>query len=74
MRAAEPTMRSPSSVYATTDGVVRLPSEFTMTVGSSFSRTHMHELVVPRSIPIILDMLKLSYLLLSHRRLAATVK
>src|SRR5215204_111334 len=52
--ATVPTRRSPALVNATTDGVVRPPSAFSMTVGSPPSRTAMHELVVPRSIPIVL--------------------
>ena len=50
--AGAPTSRCPSFVNATTDGVVRPPSAFGMTVGSPPSITAMHELVVPRSIPI----------------------
>ena len=53
--AVIPTRRSPSLI-ATTDGVVRAPSEFWITVGSPPSMTATHELVVPRSIPIIFDM------------------
>jgi hypothetical protein len=45
-------MRSPVLVKATTEGVVRLPSEFSKTTGSPPSMTAMHELVVPKSIPI----------------------
>jgi hypothetical protein len=41
-------------VKATTEGVVRLPSEFSNTTGSPPSITAMQELVVPRSIPITL--------------------
>src|SRR5580693_41538 len=52
--AIVPTRRSPDAVNATTDGVVRPPSAFSITVGSPPSRTAMHELVVPRSIPIVL--------------------
>src|SRR4051794_33663254 len=52
--AGVPTSRWPSLVKATTDGVVRPPSAFGMTVGSPPSITAMHELVVPRSIPITL--------------------
>ncbi len=37
----------------TIDGVVRAPSSFGMTLGSPPSRTATHELVVPRSMPII---------------------
>src|SRR5579884_490574 len=51
--ATVPTSRSPDCVNATTDGVVRPPSAFSMTVGSPPSSTAMHELVVPRSIPIV---------------------
>jgi len=51
-----PTMRSPSLRNATTDGVVRSPSAFTMIVGSPPSRTATAEFVVPRSIPMILPM------------------
>src|SRR5687768_287393 len=46
-----PTSTSPFLAKATTDGVVREPSEFAMTVGSPPSRTVTTELVVPRSIP-----------------------
>ena len=51
--AGGPTSRCPSFVNATTDGVVRPPSAFGMTVGSPPSSTAMQELVVPRSIPIV---------------------
>jgi hypothetical protein len=51
-----PTRRSPSWVNATMDGVVRAPSAFSTTRGSLPSMTAMHELVVPRSIPMILPM------------------
>ena len=46
-------MRSPSAVKATTDGVVRCPSELGITTGSLPSITATQELVVPKSIPII---------------------
>ena len=49
-----PTSRSPVLVNATTEGVVRLPSALGMTTGSPPSITATHELVVPRSIPMIL--------------------
>ena len=49
--AVSPTSVSPSLVKATTDGVVRKPSAFAMTVGSPPSRTATTEFVVPRSIP-----------------------
>ena len=53
-RATVPTRRSPLLEKATTDGVVRPPSEFGMTVGSPPSRTLTQLNVVPRSIPITL--------------------
>src|SRR5688572_18389408 len=46
-----PTRTSPFLANATTEGVVREPSELAMTVGSPPSRTVTTELVVPRSIP-----------------------
>src|SRR5210317_1729790 len=49
-----PTSTWSSFVKATIDGVVRSPSEFSMTLGLSPSITATHELVVPRSIPITL--------------------
>ena len=49
--AASPTTRSPDLVNATTDGVVRLPSEFSKTNGSPPSMTAMQEFVVPKSMP-----------------------
>ena len=54
--AGGPTSRCPSFVNATTDGVVRPPSAFGMTVGSPPSSTAMQLLVVPRSIPIVFAM------------------
>ncbi len=54
--ATVPTSRSPDCVNATTDGVVRPPSAFSITVGSPPSRTAMQLLVVPRSMPIVLPM------------------
>src|SRR5882724_3023472 len=55
--AGAPTSRWPSFAKATTDGVVRPPSRFGITVGSPPSSTAIHELVVPRSMPIVLAML-----------------
>ena len=46
-----------TAVNATTDGVVRPPSAFSITVGSPPSRTAMHEFVVPRSMPMVLAMM-----------------
>ena len=54
--ACWPTRRSPLSVMATIDGVVRLPSELAITTGSPPSMMATQELVVPRSIPITLLM------------------
>src|SRR5215831_5038559 len=59
-RAIWPTNRSPLSVNATTEGVMRLPSELVMTTGSPPSRTATHEFVVPRSIPITLGIVTFS--------------
>ena len=52
-RAGVPTRRWPSFAKPTTDGVVRPPSAFGITVGSPPSSTAMHEFVVPRSMPIV---------------------
>src|SRR4249919_2403563 len=49
--ATSPTRTSPLLANATTEGVVREPSAFAMTVGSPPSRTATTEFVVPRSIP-----------------------
>src|ERR1043166_9304018 len=54
--AAWPTRRSPDSVKATIDGVVRAPSLFSMTLALLPSITATHEFVVPRSMPITLLM------------------
>ncbi|MCL4163134.1 UNVERIFIED_CONTAM: hypothetical protein GTU68_001390, partial [Idotea baltica] len=59
--AAWPTRRSPFFANATTEGVVRAPSEFSRTDGSPPSMTDMQELVVPRSIPKILPMILFLY-------------
>src|ERR1700730_10468245 len=52
--AAWPTRRSPGSVKATIEGVVRPPSLFSITLALAPSITATHELVVPRSIPMTL--------------------
>jgi hypothetical protein len=52
--ATWPTRRSPLSVIATTEGVMRPPSGLVMTVGFPPSITATTELVVPRSMPMIL--------------------
>src|SRR5215510_2517828 len=59
-RAIWPTRRSPLSVKATTDGVIRLPSALVMTTGSPPSITETHEFVVPRSIPMTLGIVTVS--------------
>src|SRR5699024_4462917 len=53
--AISPVSTSPPLVKATTDGVVREPSAFAMTVGSPPSNTATTEFVVPRSIPTARD-------------------
>ena len=55
-RAIWPTSTSPLSSQATTEGVSRPPSSFARTVGSLPSMMATTELVVPRSIPMILPM------------------
>src|SRR5260370_37562224 len=54
--AGWPVSLTPSSVKATIDGVVGIPSAFSMTLGVLPSITATHELVVPRSIPMTLPM------------------
>src|ERR1700733_11530668 len=54
--AGWPTMTSLSRVKATTEGVVRSPSAFSITRGLPLSMMATHELVVPRSMPMILAM------------------
>jgi hypothetical protein len=53
--AAAPTNLYPSLVKATTDGVVLAPSEFSMTLGVDPSIKATQELVVPKSIPIMVS-------------------
>jgi hypothetical protein len=69
--AASPTNRSPVFVNATTDGVTRLPSEFSSTTGSPPSMTAMHEFVVPKSIPITFA-INCSCLETKHRKSLST--
>ena len=52
--AGSPTLISPPSTKAITEGVVLLPSALGITTGSLPSITETQELVVPKSIPIIL--------------------
>src|ERR1700704_4678803 len=61
--AAWPTRRSPDSVNATIEGVVRAPSAFSMTFAVDPSITATHEFVVPRSIPITFPMVLISFFL-----------
>src|SRR3954447_20537626 len=61
--AGWPTSRSPSSLNATIDGVVRMPSAFSMTFAVLPSMTATHELVVPRSIPMTFPMVLISFFL-----------
>src|SRR3981081_2650592 len=53
-----PRSRSPVLVKATTEGVVLPPSSLGMTLGSPPSMTATTEFVVPRSMPIVLPMLR----------------
>jgi len=71
--AACPTRRSPDFANATTDGVVRAPSEFSSTVASPPSITAMQEFVVPRSIPSILAIIYCFYFLLNFLHLGVPV-
>ena len=57
--AGSPTLISPPSTKAITDGVVRFPSAFGITTGSFPSMTETQEFVVPKSIPIILLMINI---------------
>src|SRR5436853_6992848 len=66
-----PTRRSPVLVNATTEGVVRPPSSLGMTLGSPPSITATQELVVPRSIPMVL-LIKLCLLELISALVALT--
>src|SRR5690554_8236701 len=52
--AGSPTLISPPSTNAITEGVVLFPSALGITVGSLPSITATQEFVVPKSIPIIL--------------------
>ena len=52
--AAWPTRRSPDSVKATIEGVVRAPSAFSITLALLPSITATQEFVVPRSMPMTL--------------------
>ncbi len=70
--ATVPTRRSPPCVKATTDGVVRPPSAFSITVGSPPSSTAIQLLVVPRSIPIVLPIVFV-LLLLDRENLSGTI-
>src|SRR5262249_6445923 len=54
--APSPTRTSPAFENATTERVVRLPSELGITTASPVSRNETTELVVPRSMPTALGM------------------
>ena len=54
--ADAPTRISPSSWYAMMEGVVRAPSAFSITLVVLPSMMATHELVVPKSMPMILPM------------------
>src|ERR1700749_3721067 len=70
--AAVPASRSPPLVNATTEGVVRPPSAFSITVGSPPSSTAIQLLVVPRSMPIVLP-IAFVLLLLARKNLSGSV-
>lgn len=53
--AADPTSLYPYFVKAMTDGVVLIPSEFSITLGVCPSIKATQELVVPRSIPMMVS-------------------
>ena len=55
LRASKPTIRSPFFATATTEGVVRFPSTFSIIFGTPPSMIATAEFVVPKSIPIIFD-------------------
>src|SRR5688572_29454808 len=63
--AGSPTLRSPFplSRKATIEGVVLRPSLFAITTGSLPSITATHELVVPKSIPIIFPICSVFFVL-----------
>src|SRR5467141_4593991 len=61
--AVWPTRTSPLSAKATIDGVVRIPSAFSMTFAFLPSITATHEFVVPRSIPMTFPMVLISFFL-----------
>src|SRR3954465_2912231 len=61
--AGWPTSRSPSSLKATMEGVVRIPSAFSLPFGDFPSITATHEFVVPRSMPMTFPMVLISFFL-----------
>src|ERR1700712_4188235 len=71
-----PTSTSPLSVKATMEGVVRPPSAFSTTCAFAPSRTATQELVVPRSMPIALDMVVsgVSIVMVKHGPVAGPAK
>jgi hypothetical protein len=72
--AGSPTLRSPPSTNATTEGVVRFPSELAMTTGSLPSMTETKGFVVPRSIPIIFPILNYFLILCLSQGLCHPIK
>ena len=62
--AKSPAKRSPFLANATTEGVVLLPSLFSIIFGAPPSTTAIAELVVPKSIPNIFAIYFYFYLLL----------
>src|SRR6188768_2782507 len=72
--ATSPTSTSPALEKATTDGVVREPSELGTTTGSPPSRTATTELVVPRSIPTALGMERVSCAMDVERVVRSTLR
>ena len=59
--ALSPTSRSPSFLKATMDGVVRVPSALAITTGLPPSIAATQLFVVPKSIPIALDIVNPSF-------------
>jgi len=73
-RATWPISCSPLAVMATTEGVVRAPSPFSITIGSPASNTAAHEFVVPRSMPSMYVISSPQFLAFSSQRPIAGVE
>ena len=69
--AKSPTSRSPALEMATIEGVVRLPSSFSIILGLPPSITAMAELVVPKSMPKIFAIIYLKVSWIKWRPLLA---